>query len=539
MGCLKMGKAVKDLIIEQLLNFKVAHIYGYAGDTILSFFSSLANSAIKLYTTKHESAAGLMASAEAKLTNMIGVCVVHSGPGTANIINGIADAYSDRVPLLLISGQVETYNIGTDCRQYVNQQELTNPLTVYSALLTNPESVIDLLYKAMTTSLVLGGVSHLVIPKDIWEQESSALPRQYPAYLNSKVLPHPELIVQVVKAIEQTDKIAILYGRGARECAEELRELAEKIKAPLINTLPAAGLIKREHYLALGGLGLAGSEEATKIIQEAELILIFAATWWPNDYTPVQPRVIQFDACRENIGATHPVELGVYGELKYSLKKLLETTPDKKNKDWLDRIKQVERSSQSNPVSGKENSSPQLSPDQVIPVISKQIRKQEIITLDSGDNVLWFSKYFTNMCQDVLISGSWRTMGFGLPAALAAKINYPDNPVTTIIGDGGLTMVLAELLTARRYTLAVRVILLNNNSLAMEKNRMLCAELKPEEVSSTNPDFVKLANACGAKAFRANSLNQLKEVIKKTESIEQTVLIDIPVSSPILPGTKL
>ena len=534
-----MGQAVKDLIIEQLVNFKVEHIYGYAGDTILSFFSSLANSAIKLYTTKHESTAGLMASAEAKLKNRIGVCVVHSGPGTANIINGIADAYSDRVPLLLISGQVETYNIGTDYRQYVNQLELTNPLTVYSALIINPESVIELFYKAMTTSLQLGGVSHLVIPKDIWEQESSALARQYPAYLDGKVLPHPELIAQVVTAIEQTDKIAILYGRGARECIEELRELAEKIKAPLINTLPAAGLIKREHYLALGGLGLAGSEDATKILQEAELILIFAATWWPNNYTPVQPRVIQFDACRENIGANHPVELGVYGELKYSLKKMLETMPDKKNKDWLDRIKQVEHSSPSNPDSGKEKSSPLLSPDQGIPVISDQIRKQEIITLDSGDNVLWFSKYFTNKCQDVLISGSWRTMGFGLPAALAAKINFPDNPVTTITGDGGLTMVLAELLTARRYNLAVRVIILNNNSLAMEKNRMLCAELNPEEVSSTNPDFVKLANACGVKAFRANNLNQLKEVIKKTELIEQTVLIDIPVSSPILPGTKL
>ena len=221
------------------------------------------------------------------------------------------------------------------------------------------------------------------------------------------------------------------------------------------------------------------------------------------------------------------------------MKKMLETMPDKKNKDWLDRIKQVEHSSPSNPDSGKEKSSPLLSPDQVIPVISEQIRKQEIITLDSGDNVLWFSKYFTNKCQDVLISGSWRTMGFGLPAALAAKINFPDNPVTTITGDGGLTMVLAELLTARRYNLAVRVIVLNNNSLAMEKNRMLCAELNPEEVSSTNPDFVKLANACGVKAFRANNLNQLKEVIKKTELIEQTVLIDIPVSSPILPGTKL
>ncbi len=139
---------VKDILIKQLEKFGVKHIYNYPGDTTLRFISALKNSNIKLFSTKHEGTAGLMASAESKLTGDISVCLSHSGPGTANILNGIADAASDRVPMLLISGQVETYNIGTNYKQFINLMELTNPLTIYSSILINPKTIVDLLYKA-------------------------------------------------------------------------------------------------------------------------------------------------------------------------------------------------------------------------------------------------------------------------------------------------------------------------------------------------------------------------------------------------------
>lgn len=180
------NRNLTDVIIEQLDKWNVEHIYGYSGDTILEFFSALSNSPIKLYTSKHEGTAGLMASAEAKLNDELAVCVAHSGPGTANIINGIGDAYSDRVPLLLITGQVPTWNIGTDYKQFVNQLELTKPLTVFSSLVTNPDSIVDLMVKAMTMSIVNGGVSHLAIPMDLWQAETTAVPREYPSHLNKK-----------------------------------------------------------------------------------------------------------------------------------------------------------------------------------------------------------------------------------------------------------------------------------------------------------------------------------------------------------------
>lgn len=534
-----MAEKVKKLIIKQLVNFNVNKIYGYPGDTILSFMSALKDSPIKLYTTRHESTAGLMASAESKLTDNISVCLAHSGPGTANIINGIADSYSDKTPLLLISGQVEGYNIGTNYKQFVNQLELTNPLTVYSTILLNPESTIDILYKALTKAISTGGVSHLVIPMDIWDKESSAVPRQFPAHLKIKPMPAESLLDQAAERINNCHKPVILYGRGAKNSITELIAFADKIKAPLVNTLPAAGLIDFGHPLALGGLGHSGNNYSSQILGEADLIIILAATWWPIDYTPRAPQIIQFDVTKNNIAADHPVDLGIYSDLQSALSTILNKVNTKDDSQWQSHFNEIKNKwlDEINTVSGK--SDWPLNPAAVITIISEMTQENEIISLDSGDNVIYFGKYFGNKCKDILISGSWRTMGFALPASLTAKINFNQSPVTCITGDGGLNMVLGEILTAARYQLPVKIIVLNNGSLAMEKNRMITEDLKVEEVSLTNPDYVKLAEACGISGVTVENIENLKNVLSENVNPDKPLLIDIPVSDSIIPGTKL
>lgn len=531
---------IVDTLIEQLDKWQVKHIYGYAGDTILDFFSALEDSPIELFTTKHEGTAGLMASAEAKLTGELAVCVAHSGPGTANIINGIADAYSDRVPLLLITGQVPTYNLGTNYKQFVNQLELTNPLTVFSSIVTNPDSIVDLLIKAMTMAISKGGVSHLVVPMDMWNQKTNALPREFPQHLKEKQQPAPHLIEQAAENINQANKPVILYGRGVRSCQEELLQLADKIKAGLIHTLPAKGIIEYNHPLSLGGLGQGGSQAATELLKETDLIITLGATWWPMDYVPRQPKIIQFDTIKENIGSTHPVEVGIVGDLKLSLTSLLPVVAEKNGQNWTERIDEARNSWLNNLEEKIQQVTKPLSPPAIIQAISKQARSNEIICLDSGDSVIWFGKYFANVCKDILISGTWRTVGFGLPAALAAKINQPQTPVTCVIGDGGMGMVLAEILTGIRYQVPVRIIILNNGTMAIEKNRMIVTDhLNPAEVDLTNPDFVKLAKACGADGFKASNLEELEEILEKTQNIQKITLIEVPTDTSIVPGTKL
>lgn len=530
---------VKELIIKQLEKFGIKQIYNYPGDTTLSFMSALKDSKIKLFSCKHEGTAGLMASAESKLTDSISVCLSHSGPGTANIINGIADAASDRTPLLLISGQVETYNIGTNYKQYVNQMELTNPLTVYSSTLTNPETTIDILYKAVSMAIAKGGVSHIIVPMDLWDMECSAECREYPEHLNIKNIPDSKLITQASQIINQAKKPVIIYGRGCKNVRNDLLEIAEKLSAPLISTLPAAGLIDYGFPYEMGVLGHAGNQYASQLLDDADLIIKLAATWWPIDYTPRNPNIIQFDATWENIASAHPVTLGIPGDITLSLNELISQLNNNDNPEWLDKMNQIKNKWIAEVNQGYTEGNWPLAPSQVIRIFSENCNENDIISLDSGDNVVFFGKFFGNKCRDVLLSGTWRTMGFGLPAALAAKINYPESNSTVISGDGGFTMVMQELLTAKRYNIPITIILLNNGNLAMEKNRMIRAGLNTEEVDLTNPDFVKLAESCGIKGIKINNIATLRNAIIEARNSEVAVLIDVPVSSPIIPGTKL
>ncbi|WP_027340394.1 thiamine pyrophosphate-binding protein [Halonatronum saccharophilum] len=535
-----MSNKVSEVIIDQLSKWGIDKIYGYAGDTILKFFSALQDSPIKLYTTRHEGTAGMMASAQSKMTGKIGVCVAHSGPGTANIINGIADAYSDRTPLLLITGQVATYNIGTNYKQFINQLDLTDSLTVFSSVLIDPEAVVDILVKAITMAISKGGVSHIVIPMNLWDATTNALARNYLPHLEQRLLANQDILSKAQGIIDEAQKPVILYGRGVKQEGENLLKLAQKIGAPLINSLAAKGIIDDCHPLSLGGLGHGGSKEAEEALKASDLIIILGSTWWPMDSVPRRPKVLQFDICKENIGMTHPVELGVVGDLKLTLEKVLDKVSKKNNKEWENKVKSLKEGWKKKRLEVTiQNEKTPIDPRGIIKVLSENLGESEIITLDSGDSVIWFAKYFTKKFKEVVISGTWRTMGFALPAALTAKINNPQSPVTCIIGDGGIEMVLADILTGLRYNLPIRVLVINNGWLAMEKNKMHSANLKLEEVGLNNPDFAMLARSCGAEGIRVNTINELKDSLEKTENLDKITVIDIITQSPIPAGTKL
>ncbi|MFW6238391.1 MAG: thiamine pyrophosphate-dependent enzyme [Halanaerobiales bacterium] len=244
---------------------------------------------------------------------------------------------------------------------------------------------------------------------------------------------------------------------------------------------------------------------------------------------PEKGTVIQFDLVAENIGSGTPVDLGIVGDLGEILSVIKDRISVSVELDWLRQVRVARDSWLKNLENSLQDKSVPFNPPVVVDSISRHSAPEEIIALDSGDNVIWFGKHFSSSCQNVLVSGSWRTMGFALPAALTAKIKNPGVPVTCITGDGGLNMVPGELLTALRYRLPLRIIVFNNETLAMEKNEMDRRQLNPEEVEVTTPDYVKLANACGMNATRIASYEELENVLKQSSSRDSSLLIDIPV----------
>lgn len=531
---------VADIIIQQFIQWGIKRIYAVAGDTILHFFDRLSYyPEIQLITTRHESAAAFMASAEAKLTGHLAVCMGHNGPGVANLINGLGDAYTDRAPVLVLTGQVERWNMGTNYKQYIHQQGLLSAVTDFSELIAHPDSVVDLLTLAMRKAIAMGTVTHLVIPKDLFTLTTTDKPREKEPFLFSGPSSQSEVLSGAVKKLHSAQKPVILVGRGGIMAGMEIIQFAEKIGAGIMATLPARGIIPSSHPLNLGGLGHAGSEAATQALKEADLAIILGATWWPADYVPEHIPILQIDANPANLGSTKAINYGIVGKLEEVLPRLLEQIQTQSNQEWINQLEELMSDWKKKIAEEAAQLSSPLQPPTIIQAISKVLPKQTIIALDVGDHVVWFNRSYTGEDQQILVSGRWRSMGFGLPAAAAAKLVYPEREVILITGDGGLSMVLGELSTLVRYQLAVKIFVLNNESLAMEQNRMLVSNLAPNGVDLTNPDYAEVARVSGLNGLFVEEPEYLEKTLKQAIETAEPTLVDLFTAATIPPHTKL
>ncbi len=531
---------VAEAILEQLSAWGVKYIYGLVGDDIFYLMDALARrNTIKFYQVKHEESAAIMASAQAKLTGETGVCLADGGPGTAHLINGLADAFMDNVPVLAITGQVARKDIGTNKKQYVDQQSLLRPLVSYTGLLCDPAATPQVLENAWRPAVAGRSVSHVSVPMDVLPMPCEAAIIPPAPYLGSHPRSSAEVVQGALELMRKSHRPVILSGAGGRKAGRFLGELSLRWGAAIINTLAGTGVVDRYHPYYVGGLGHAGSPASARLLSQADLCLVVGANWWPQNYVPKDIPVIQIDLNPGHIGSTIPVAYGLVGDAGSLVEQLSSAiTPDsnrewtglirKEINSWLNQLEQ-ETSVQSSPVH----------PAALIRAIQQVAPDDAVICLDTGDHTVWFGRVFRPVRQQVLLSGKWRTMGFGLPAALAAKINRPAQKVLALVGDGGYAMTMADFLTAVKYNLDVKIVIMNNSCLAMEKNEMAAGGLLPEGTSLQNPDFAGYANNCGGLGLRVEHSRDLESTLRDALNSEGPSLVDVKTSALAVPGTTM
>ncbi|MFT9846564.1 thiamine pyrophosphate-binding protein [Aneurinibacillus sp. REN35] len=527
-------------ILEQLQLWGVKRIYGVVGDAIFGLMDAIAKqNQIQFIAVKHEATAAMMASAEAKLTGGLGVCTATMGPGLANLLNGLADACKDKASVLAITGQASTDKIGTDYKQYINQQELIKPLAAYSTLLAHPHTIIDVLTKAMHLSLVKGAVTHLSVPKDMFTMPTTALLRAKPSLLKGTYYFEADGLALAIDIMKTAQRPMILAGTGAYGAAQHVEALAERWGAGLLVSLGAKGMLPETSPHLLGGIGQGGNPYAAPLFKEADVVLLIGDTWWPEGYVPEHARIIQIDYMQENIGKGIPVEVGIVGDSGAVVPLLVEKLPKTSPLPvWESQWKEAKQKwAEQNEQEGNKTSTP-LYPARIVRAIENAVQPNAIITLDTGDMTVWVNRSFRAKEQDFLFSGEWRTMGFGLPAALAAKLCMPERQVVAIVGDGGIAMTLADLLTAARYSLQLTVVVCNNGYLQMERDKMIAGGFRQEGVDVTNPDFVKAAEACRWNGYRVDSDTQLEDILQQAFTSNRPALIDVATASVMHPETK-
>lgn len=529
---------VSDVILSQLSLWGIRRIYGVAGDAILPFLNAVGRqTAIQYIAARHESGAALMASAEGKCSEKLAVCLGTSGPGLVNMLNGIADAAADRVPLLVLTGQVSTKKVGTLAKQYIEQQQMISPLAVYSTSLLHPDATVDVLQQALIEAHAKRGIAHVTIPVDVFSAPCALQPHQPTGLLVSSKHQNLDQLEQAVSLISVSDSPLILIGTGAKGAGEAIVKLAETVGAGIIETLGAKGTVPYSHPLNVGGIGEGGSETSRELLQQSDCVLAVGSNWWPEGFVPKNTQVIHIDTSPASIEAHPEVVCGLVGDAAEVLTLVQQQLPQGPKSSWQGHIHEAKAHFDASLDRERQNDATPIAPQRVIAALDETVDDRAILAVDTGDHTVWFNRAFRTTHQDILFSGKWRTMGFALPAAIAAKLTFPERQVVACVGDGSFAMTMMELATAVTYRTPVSVIVMNNRSLSMEKNSMSAQGMQPFGTELINPNFADLAQAFGVKGILVETADELSPALETAFTCGEPTVVDVHTSDAMPPFT--
>lgn len=533
---------VSDLLIDRLIEWGVSMIFGYPGDGNNGIMEALRTrqEKIRFIQVRHEEGAAFMACAYAKFTGKLGVCLSTSGPGAVHLLNGLYDAKLDLQPVLAITGQTYHDLIGTGFQQEMDILALYHDVAVFSEQVLGPETVPLLVDSACRSALARRGVAHLVCPVDVqdWPAKNGHFsmmnikgkPHTTPHYDPDDRVPKADLLKQAADVLSEGKKIAMLVGQGALGAGSEVEQMADLLAAPVIKALLGKAVIPDDSPYTTGGLGLVGTLPSEKAMEECDTLLIVGSNFPYVKFLP-QPdkaRVVQIDRDPERIGMRVPVEVGLAGDARATIQALLPLvkpntdrsfleTAQKQYQDWLTLMDQRE---------GRDDVP--LKPQRVVRAVSDLLTDDAILTTDCGTITTWTARHIRiKRNQKYSLSGTLATMAPGLPYANAAQLAWPGRQVVAVVGDGGFTMLMQEFLTTVKYELPIKVIVIKNGVLGQIMWEQMVFLGNPEfGIRLQNFDFVRFAEACGAKGFRIEQPGEIRPTLEMAFKVPGPVIIE-------------
>jgi acetolactate synthase-1/2/3 large subunit len=549
-------------IIECLKEENVHTIFGFPGGAVIDLYDELLDSDVKHILVRHEQGAVHAADGYARATGEVGVALLTSGPGATNGVTGIATAYMDSIPLVILTGQVPTPLIGNDAFQEVDIVGITRPCTKHNYLVNKPEDLVPTIREAFyLASTGRPGPVLIDLPKDVVAsmvnfpaKKKIKMPTYQPNFA-----PHPGQIEKACKAILRAKRPVLYVGGGVilSNSSKELTELGEKLQAPVTMTLMGLGGFPGTNPLSLGMLGMHGSYAANMAVAQSDVLIAVGARFDDRvtgrlDAFAPHAKIIHIDIDPTSISKNVNVDIPIVADCNAALKAMNEwfdMSTDFDSRKSADRLKpwlkQVAEWQEKHPLTYREEGDI-IKPQYVVEKINELTGGDAIITTEVGQNQMWAAQFYKfNKPRHLLTSGGLGTMGYGLPAAIGAKMAFPDATVIDIAGDGSIQMNIQELATAKQCGAQVKVAILNNGYLGMVRqwqelfyDRRYSAT--PMEVT---PDFVELAKAYGAVGLRAKTKSEVEPVIKEALATDNLVIMDFAVSReegvyPMVPAGK-
>ena len=528
------GKKVAQLLVDVLAEAGVQRMYGVSGDSLNGITDSIrAKKEIQWIHVRHEETAAFAAGAEAHLTGRLAVCAGSCGPGNLHLINGLYDCHRSRVPVLAIAAQIPSNEIGSGYFQETKPEHLFAQCSHYCELVSQPEQMPRVLEIAMQAALSRRGVAVVAIPGDVALREAVEQgPRLHFPPPKPTVCPSDEEIATLAKILNKSKKITIFGGAGCAGAHAELIELAGKLNAPVVHAMRGKEFIEYDNPFDVGMTGLLGFSSGYHAMMDSDLLLMIGTDFPYQPFFPKEATIVQIDIRGEQLGRRTKVDYGYVGDTKTTLRallpKLMQNGDDKHLKASLEHYKKARRGLDELATEG--SGKKPIHPQYAVRVLDELAAKDAIFTCDVGTPTIWAARYLTmNGQRRLLGSFNHGSMANALPQAMGAQVSHAGRQVVSLSGDGGLAMLLGDILSLRQLNAPVKIIVFKNNSLAFVELEMKAAGILDFGTELVNPNFAKIAEGAGLLGLTAETPAQVRPMITEALEHDGPALVEVVV----------
>lgn len=525
------SKRVGEIIVETLQKAGVKHCYGIVGDTLNYITDAIYRSKIEWVHTRHEEAAALAAGGEAYLTGELSACAGSCGPGSLHLINGIYESNRNRAPVVAIASQLSTEVIGSEWPQEVDFPALYSHCSVFCEQILNPEEAQRITVEACQAALTKRGVAVIILPVNVSMQTVSHITQYSVHRPNPVIRPSDSELEQVASHLNKGKKVAIYVGSGVKGAHDEVVALAAKLKAPIGHSSKSKDFIEYDNPYNMGMNGMLGGKPGFDMVEHCDTLLLLGTDFAYTQFYPDKATIIQVDEDGTHLGRRHPVNMGLIGDVKSTAAALLKYVDEKKDTGFLDQCLKTKAEAEKAEAKETAVSKSIIHPQYLVSLINQYADDDALVTGDCGSPMVWLLRHFkTNGKRRTLASLSHGTMANALPQAIGFKKAYKNRQVISLSGDGGLAMLMGELLTVVQEKIDVKIVVFNNSSLNFVELEQKVEGLVDHYTDLQNPDFSKLAESIGIKGWKVDKPEELEGAVKAFLSAKGPALLDVKTS---------
>jgi pyruvate dehydrogenase (quinone) len=527
-----MSKKVCDIIVDTLIKAGAKHCYGVAGDTINHFTDAVRRSSLRWIHVRHEEAGALAAGGEAYMTGELAICAGTCGPGSLHFVNGIFESHRNGAPVLLVASDVARTESGLSFPQEVDQRQIYRQASVYCEYIAHPSQARRITALAAQAALTRNGVAVIIVRGDMFtEADDDAL--DWTVHRTRPTpIPSNDELRQLATALNSADTVTLYAGYGARNAHDQVVTLAKKLQAPVVHTSRAKEFIEPDNPFNVGMTGILGNRAGTNAIEHADITLCLGTDFAWTQFYPAQKHVYQIDSDPTHLGRRAPIAMGLVGDVAATIDEILPRVDGKASTEHLDAARRQWASDRDDYENAAAEEAPELlHPQFVTRTLDRLAADDALFTADGGSPMVWLLRHLTAVGRRRFLTSLMHgTMANAYPQAMGIAAAYPGRQVIALCGDGGLTMLMGDLLTLRQEKLPVKLLVFNNASLGFVEMEQRVEGLLDAFTELENPDFVKLADACGLQGWCVRKSTDLEPTMRQWLAADGPALLDVSVS---------